>query len=380
MMRSGARIFPGICDHPTGRHGRFGADEVAWLTGKSLAQRLDDPVTVSWINTPVARALHSLSTAQQVAILIDRRIDPDAPINLAVSGEPLGDVLRKIASLLSAGYTQFGPVAYFGPPEVAKNLRTVAQIRLEEAGRLPKQQRDELLKLQSLTWPDLAEPRELLQQLAQGANVQMSGIDALPHDLWRAADLPMLSWIDRVTLLLAQFDLTFQIAGDGGDLRVTPLPRNVTLVRTYNAPRQASALARRWAAGTPRREDLERGQSNSPRGASRRSRARRASPTRRTQAADRRGAGSRGVSIERRRRRVAQVVEQLAARLKLKVTWDRAAIDAAGISVDQLITVHVKDAGLDDLLKAVFDRTGLSFRRTDGAVTVVPAGLAAGKP
>jgi hypothetical protein len=356
------------------------ADEVAWLTGKSLQQRLNAPVTVSWTNTPVAQALRSLSTAQRVAILVDRRIDPDAPIDLAVSSEPLRDVLGKIASLLSAGYTQFGPVAYFGPLETAKKLRTVAALRLEDVRRLPKQRLDEMLRLQALAWPDLAEPGELLKRLAQAADVQLRGADALPHDLWRSADLPMLSWIDRVTLLLAQFDLTFQIAAGGSEVRVTPLPRNVALVRTYDVPRQAAKLARRWAEELPgatitseakgirlegRLEDHELVALRL-----------RGTPRQRTAVV----AGREMYQLNVEDAALAQVVEQLATRLKLKVTWDRASIDAAGISVDQLITVHVKDVDLDELLKAVFEGTDLSFRRADGAVTIAPAGPAAGKP
>ena len=139
---------------------------------------------------------------------------------------------------------------------------------------------------------------------------------------------------------------------------MAPLPRNVTLVRTYNAPRQASALARRWAAELPgakisseanrirlegRLEDHEFAELRL-----------RGAPRQRTAVVP----GREVYQLNVEDAALAQVVEQLAARLKLKVTWDRAAIDAAGISVDQLITVHVKDAGLDDLLKAVFDRRG----------------------
>jgi hypothetical protein len=64
----------------------------------------------------------------------------------------------------------------------------------------------------------------------------------------------------------------------------------------------------------------------------------------------------------------------LAGRLGLEFTWDRAAIDQAGVLVDQLISVKVKDASLDELLSAVFTGTGLSYERRESTVRIVLAG------
>ena len=109
-----------------------------WLTGAALEKQLDTPVSVSWTNTPAARALHSLSTAQHVAVVLDRRFDPDQSISLTLGREPLADGLRKIADQLQAGYCQLGPVAYLGPYDVAQRLRTLAALRLEDVKSLPK--------------------------------------------------------------------------------------------------------------------------------------------------------------------------------------------------------------------------------------------------
>ena len=43
-----------------------------------------------------------------------------------------------------------------------------------------------------------------------------------------------------------------------------------------------------------------------------------------------------------------------------------------GVPVDQLVSLKVKDATLDDLLTAVFAGTGLSVERTDGKIVIHP--------
>ena len=63
----------------------------------------------------------------------------------------------------------------------------------------------------------------------------------------------------------------------------------------------------------------------------------------------------------------------MASRLSLNVQWDRATIERAGISINQLITVKIKDASLDDLLRAVLKDTKLDFRRDEKSVSIYPA-------
>ena len=98
------------------------ADHHSWETGPALQQRLAAPVSLSWTNTPAVRALRSLSTAQHIAVVLDRRMDPDQQISLALTDEPLGDALQQIARKLTAGYCQLGPIAYLGPPEMAEKF------------------------------------------------------------------------------------------------------------------------------------------------------------------------------------------------------------------------------------------------------------------
>ena len=67
-------------------------------------------------------------------------------------------------------------------------------------------------------------PRELLTHLVEQAGVDLLGGQQVPHDLWAAADLPALTWVDRVTLIVNQFDLTFEVVPGGRSVRLIPVP------------------------------------------------------------------------------------------------------------------------------------------------------------
>ncbi len=224
---------------------------VPWATDSRLREQLTAPASVSWSNTALSQALASLGAAQHVAVVLDRRVDADQLISITLPPEPLGDLLEKIGSQLHLGYSQFGPVAYFGPRPSAQRLRTLAAMRIEEVRGLPTASVRKFLQMRASHWDDLAEPRQLLAQLAEEADVEVTGTERIPHDLWRAADLPQLTWIDRLTLLTTQFDLTFQWDKTGKRIELVPVPENVFLTRTYPTGQQGQALATRWARVVP---------------------------------------------------------------------------------------------------------------------------------
>jgi hypothetical protein len=251
-------------------------------------------------------------------------------------------------------------------------LRTLAALRLDDVARLPQPARRKFLAMRPWRWPRFAEPRQLALELAREAGVELLGAERIPHDLWPAADLPPLSWIDRLTLLAAQFDLTVQMADEGRRVALVDLPAKVVLARTYVAPRDPAGTARRWAEALPsadvelaggkirvegRLEDHEYLEARL-----------RAAPARRTTVT----AGEKTYQLSVESAALDKVVDQLARQIDLEVMWDRPAIEAAGIPINQLVSRQIRDATLDELLGAVLGDTGLSFDRTGRKVVIRP--------
>ena len=65
----------------------------------------------------------SLSRAQRVAVLIDRRVDPNQKLDLQLSGVPMDAALQQIADRCGLGVSRLGAVVYLGPPPAADHLR-----------------------------------------------------------------------------------------------------------------------------------------------------------------------------------------------------------------------------------------------------------------
>ncbi len=307
-------------------------ESAGWAAGVDLAQQLSAPLTVAWRGTPVARALADLAHTQHVAILRDRRVDPDQPLTLAIDGQPLADALGTIAGHLEIGYCQFGPVAYFGPASTAARLRTVAALRLDDVRQLPPAVAHKFLLLRAWHWDELAEPRDLVAQLAAEAKVELVGNERIAHDLWPEVDLPPLTWIDRLSLVAGQFDLTFRIDRDGKRVELVDMPARALLARSYLGGPSAAAVARRWQQALPEAKVTLQGNQIVVAGRvedhDEIERRLRGTATRKTTVT----AGREVYQLSVENAALDQLVEQLTQRLNLTFQWDRAATGAAGIA------------------------------------------------
>lgn len=209
-------------------------DEIAWRIGEDFRRQLDATIGFHWESSPVGEGLARLSANQRVAIWLDRRVDPDHEVDLLIRDTTLDEALRRVGSALGGGVGYVDSVAYVGSPTVTKTLATLAAIRRDEVKQLPTAARTRFATVAAWKWETLATPSELFSQLAESANAKIVNIEQIPHDLWRAGDLPALPLTDRMCLVLAGFDLTFEIARDGSAIRIIPMPTDAVVERTYS--------------------------------------------------------------------------------------------------------------------------------------------------
>lgn len=349
--------------------GVLAADSVEPLSGKVLDEQMALPIGVTWSQVPLRKALRELSERQRVAIVVDRRIDPEQPLEVRVQNEPLRTALEQIASQAKLGFSMIGPVAYFGPTEVTAKLRTVAALREDEAKKLRTANRG-LLRLQAWRWDDLTTPRELLDRLAQEAQVHIEGQERVPHDLWAGANLPPLAWCDRLTLIAAQFDLTFALDATGKVVALVPWPDRPTIERVHSAVRSPDETMRKWRALAPNSQiEMSAGKI----------------VVRGTLEDHERIAGVKSVAnpanpeglieqytLTQQDVPLRKLLGALAAQLKLEVRIDEDALSKAKISLDQPVSFQVSKVSLDELIRAALKGSGLTFRRTGKVIEVRP--------
>lgn len=348
-----------------------------WLTGPGLHKQLATVLpNARWSDAPLRRVIHGLSYAGRLAILIDRRVDPDQRLDLALHEASYEDILRQIGEDRGFGMTVLGPVIYLGPPRVSTRLRTISLLVHQEARKQPAEAERKFLRAARMRWPDLAAPRELLRTLAQGEGIALAGLEQVPHDLWAGADLPPLSLVDRLLLVAVQFDLTLELAPDGSGATLAPAAEDVAIVKEYPGGRQPRQLADRWAALAPDSEVRVEGEKIVVRGLvedheriggagrpSPRTAPRKVKPAR----------ADKSFTVNPTKGPLDRLLQELANKLQLDLWIDRKALEDAGISPSVEVSFSVREATLDELLQAVLEPAGCTFRRRGSVVEVFPA-------
>jgi hypothetical protein len=297
-------------------------------TGSSFRKQLKLPIGLSWKDVPLRQALNTLADDQRVTIYLDRRVDPGQKISVTIAGQPLATALEDIARQQQLGVCLIGDMVYFGQPKDVDRLRTTLALRRQEASRFPADARNKLLAKVAMTWKDLATPAELLKQLA-ASGVRIYGEQNLPHDLWPAHKLPQLTWVDRLGIIVGQFDHTLKFSPDGTAVALIPIPESLHIDAT------AGKLPKVSPKTTP---------------------------------------GSKQVyTLKIENQPIGKLLTALGKQLGVELSIDKDAIERAGRSLDILVSFEVRGVELEALLRAATKPAGLSFRQNGTQVTIVPA-------
>ena len=91
---------------------------------------------------------------------------------------------------------------------------------------LPKPMQQRYRRSTTLQWPDLQSPQAILDNISQNYRFEIYGSEQVPWDLWAHATIPQTSVIEQLTLVLIQFDLTFQWQNEGSEVHLVPIPRD----------------------------------------------------------------------------------------------------------------------------------------------------------
>lgn len=234
------------------------------LTGKPFELALDQRIGRAWggqDGNTLRDVVRQLMESQRVSILLDRRIDPTQSIELMMPPAPLRDLLAALAHKGEAEISVVGNVVYLGPADSAKKLRTLVELRHQDllkltsgakAGKSPWRNRPtSLTQKKTFVWQDFDRPGDLLQQVASKFQIEIDGLDRIPHDLWAAGSLPQVAAVEALSVLLVQFGSTFEFVSGRAAVRIVPIPERVFIERSYpvlaNSPVILDAARKKFA-------------------------------------------------------------------------------------------------------------------------------------
>jgi hypothetical protein len=344
--------------------------QTARKTGAALASQLEQPAGISWQERPLDEGLERLAEVYGVAIFLDRRIDPDQFVNITIRDLPLRELVAQLAVKAGGELSRVGPVLYIGPQQTTRELATVAALRHQDLARLPTDSRSKLLRSQALSWPALAQPARLVEQLAREAGLSVDNLEAVPHDLWPAVSLPPLTLVDRLTVVLAGFGLTYQVDASGQSLRLATIPTNVVLEKRYRPPRGGSEILAQLRSALPRASiQIEQGQIIVQGKQEDHEQVERmlAGPPAATKA--KKGAAKKLYSLNVENQPTGNVLKTLSQSLGKELKYDESLLP----KLRQPVTFDLKDATLERLLETTLSPVGLTYEITETELIVRPA-------
>ena len=354
-----------------------------WQTGATFDRQMVSPISVRWSGQELRTALQNLSKAQHIAIFLDRRIDPGQTLELTLNDVFLEIGLQEIADSQELGLSLFDEVAYFGPPDAAADLRTLAALALDEVRLVPAGKRAALLDRKALNWPELTKPRDLIAKLAEDAGLKVVGLDRVPHDLWPAGSWPPMRLTDRLSLLAIGFDLQLRVSKDGTAIAFVPRAKPARIVKEYPAGlsvKQQQELVERipeaefklsggklFVKARPEDHDMvlyaltggsmDVNNPNNPN----------SSPNPKP------ATGTKVYTLNVQNQPLLSVLKALAKQMNLQLNLNEEALKTAGIDPTERISFEVKESTAEQLWEAALKPAGLSFELKENELMVFPS-------
>jgi hypothetical protein len=207
-----------------------------YRTGRRFTSTLEQPISGSWKGLPLRSILRRLSRDRGISILLDRRVDPDQELQIETGDRPLRSAVDEIARTTRLGVTQVGNCLVVAPPTAIFRLRTLVALREEELARRSESSnglaRVRTLKI-TTSWDDLERPAEIVDSIGRHFGLSIVGLELIPHDLWAGAAIPDATVSEALSLVLNQFDLTFEWLPRELAVRLVRVPTHVAIERTY---------------------------------------------------------------------------------------------------------------------------------------------------
>lgn len=216
--------------------------------GKDFRLALNKPIGRAWSEDPLREVLRQLSHDRNIAIVLDRRIDPSHALSLSPPDATLRELFDAIAQAIDAEAIEVGNVIYIGPRKSARVLPVLIAARGEELARLSTAKMTTpampanswngrlaaLSQRKSFVWADFERPRDLLNQTATKFQIKLENPEDLAHDLWPAGALPQATAIEALSLILIQFEATFEFLPEQKSIRIVPLTQETIVEHSYS--------------------------------------------------------------------------------------------------------------------------------------------------
>ena len=209
-----------------------------YLTGKKLDRRNVRALSIWWKDAELRDRLTAFSETQDIAIILDRRIDPSTIVNLGVENRTVEQVFRRISSAAKIGVCRIEDCYYFGPVDTTIALPIAMDTLSRQAKKVARRSAVRWTAKRPVRTGPVVETKALIQAIATKHGFVVNGLEELPHDLWYSVSLPPTSVIAQIQLMLAGFDKTFKIDPDAKSITIIDFPKLESVKRVITVTKR----------------------------------------------------------------------------------------------------------------------------------------------
>lgn len=210
-----------------------------YLTERNFRQALTKPLSASWSNVGIREIIQRIGETHNISIILDRQIDPSLKLKIDLQNQTLEQGLAQIAELVQARTIIVGSNIFIGPAAEVSKLKTLLQLKSDALHELADSQKAlksrviQLSRNQTFHFQDLDTPAEILQNITNAYQIKIDNEQLVPHDLWSNFSMVSVNATESLSLILIQFDLTYEWVGEAASIRLTAVPDKVQIKRTY---------------------------------------------------------------------------------------------------------------------------------------------------
>ena len=226
---------------------------VPWLTGPSFERTArKNAVSADWVQAPLGTQLRSFSSAQQIAVFLDRRIDPTQLVDLRSADLTLEQFLWSVADKFDLGVCEVENVFYLGPKEVTAVLPVLIDELIVQANNCEASAIQKRSMLGSYEFNETGpfEPMVAFRQIADLHQVKILDDSKLSMDLWSGTSLPEMPALVCMSLIVVGFDCWLDVSANG-DLSVIEFPKVANLARSFKGDGNLKTLTEQLKKDLP---------------------------------------------------------------------------------------------------------------------------------
>ena len=207
--------------------------KATFLTGKKLDRKSSQAFSLWWRDAEIRDRLTAFSKAEDIAVMLDRNVDPSTVLNMGIENRTLEQIFWRISSAAKIGVCRIEDCYYFGPTDTIVALPIAMNTLSRQAKKVSRRSSVKWTIERPVLTTSIVPTKLLIEAIATKHGFSVNGLDELPHDLWYQVVLPPTSVIAQIQLMLAGFGKTFEIDPDGKSITIIDFPKTESAKRTF---------------------------------------------------------------------------------------------------------------------------------------------------